>query len=132
MAKRLITCTVDQPVREVVELMLKHRISGLPVVDDKRCLVGMVSEADWLLVLTSGAFHRHGYPSEIRVSRLMSTELHTIEPDLPLPAIAHRFLADRLKRLPVLDHGYLVGQVSRRDVLTAMVKLGGWDREPGG
>lgn len=130
MATRLITCTADQPVREVIALMLNHRISGLPVVDEDRQLVGMVSEADCLRVLTSSAFHQYGYPSEVPVSQLMTKEMHTIEADVKLPDVAQRFLAGRLKRLPVLTDGRLVGQVSRRDVLTAMVKMEGWDRDP--
>jgi CBS domain-containing protein len=122
MTRQLITCEPQQPLREAVRLLLKHRISGLPVVDAQRRLVGMLSEGDCMRVLAAETFHRDT-AAELAVSELMSTTLHWVGPDLDLFSIAERLSSGRLRRLPVLEDERLIGQISRSDVLRAVARM---------
>ena len=123
MTKDLHVCRPQQHVQEAIELLLKHRISGAPVVEEGRRLVGILSEVDCLRVLASGAFHETGYAEHLTVCELMSTEITSIAPDTDLYRIAGLF-RQRWRRLPVVEGGRLLGQVSRRDVLRCIRELG--------
>jgi CBS domain-containing protein len=122
MTRQVITCTPGQPLREAVRLLLKHRISGLPVVDAQRRLVGMLSEGDCMRVLAAESFHRDTV-AELLVSELMSTTLHWVGPELDLFSIAQRLASGKLRRVPVLEGEQLIGQISRSDVLRAVARM---------
>jgi CBS domain-containing protein len=120
MIKKLHTARPDQPVAEVVTMLLKHKISGAPVVDADRRLVGIISEKDCIKALTR-AVH-HDVPFSL-VSDVMSTDVITIGEDTHIMTMCHLFLSNPIRRLPVLADEKLVGQVSRRDVLKRTVAL---------
>lgn len=124
MTHRLITFQPDQHIREVVKTLLDKSISGGPVVDEENQLIGMISELDCLRALAGAAYEGH-YTSRDRLVRdEMSTKLLTIGPDDNVYTMAHLFETNSVRRLPVLEDGQLVGQVSRRDVLRAI--MGNW------
>lgn len=117
MARKLITFRTDTDVVDAIELMLRNRISGAPVVDDQGQLVGVFSERFSMRALLSMAYDQ--LPGA-RVGSYMNTDTARVIPhDLPLLAVAQKFLTTRYRRLPVVDGDRLVGQVSRRDVLRA-------------
>jgi CBS domain-containing protein len=120
MAKRLITFRADQPIDEAIKTLLKHGISGAPVVDDEHHLIGILSELDCLRTLSSDEFLGDEQEEAGLVGHFMSTEAQTIEPDLGVYRIAHHFITGAIRRLPVVEDGRLIGQVSRRDVLRAI------------
>jgi predicted transcriptional regulator len=120
MTKRLFTARRDQRVVEVVKGLLKHRISGAPVVDDARRVVGVISEQDCIKALMRAVHHR--VPFSL-VGEVMSTQVISISEDTHIMTMADLFLAHPVRRLPVVRDGILVGQVSRRDVLTTAVSL---------
>ena len=111
MTEHIVTVEPTTPVNDVVSLLLRHGISGLPVVDEKGNLVGLVSEYDLLKNFSEKR------PSNQPVSAYMNRELHTISPEDSAAKIASRFLAERYRRFPVVENGRLVGVVSRRDIL---------------
>lgn len=117
MATKLVTVTPKSTAAEAISLLLKHEISGMPVVDDDGNLVGVVSEKDCLKPLVDSQYFES--PST-RVADLMSTELTTVSPETGIMKIAGLFLDNSFRRLPVLENGRLVGQISRRDVLRAI------------
>ena len=86
--------------------------------------MGVLSELDCLRVLAGGEFYSDDHREEGCVKDYMSSEFRSIAPDVDLYALAQFFLAHTVRRLPVLEHGELVGQVSRRDVLRAIEELG--------
>ena len=120
MVRELVTVRPDTDAYDAIALLLKHRISGMPVVDESGKLVGMLSERDCLKTLLDAQYHN--MPTAL-VKDLMSTELRTIGPDMGIVPIAELFLNQKFRRLPVVDKGRLVGQVSRKDVLRAIQQM---------
>ncbi len=120
MARNLVTLRPEMPLFEAIALLLERDISGAPVVDAQGGLVGMLSEHDCLRVIAAGEFHDHGHYAETTVGALMNELSHTIEPSTDIYSIAAAFVRHRIRRLPVLENGQLIGQVSRRDVLAQL------------
>jgi CBS domain-containing protein len=123
MSKRLVTLKPNTPVMEAVRVLLRHKISGVPVVGDAGELLGVYSEFDCLRALANDEF-LEDHEEEETVGEHMTPRGHTIPPEMGLYRIAHAFVTLGVRRLPVLEGDRLVGQVSRRDVLRALDKLG--------
>jgi len=120
MVTRLVTLRPEMDVIKAVQLLLKNRISGAPVVDAQGRYLGVFSEKCSMHVLLDAAYEQ--LPSS-EVRAFMDTDAQTIEPDTHLLSIAQVFLLTPYRRLPVLESGELVGQVSRRDVIRASLDL---------
>jgi CBS domain-containing protein len=127
----------EESIARAVQLMLQNKISGLPVVDDKGQLVGIVTEGDflrrgelgtqrqrprWLEFLLGPGRLASEYvrASGQKVSQVMTTQARTITPETPLEDIVRLMESHRVKRLPVVEDGKLVGIVSRADLLHAL------------
>ena len=123
MTTSLITLRPEQPVHDAIKLLLKHGISGAPVVTTDGRLIGILSELDCLRMLSSDEFLGDEQEEGGRVEHFMTGNPRTIEPDLGVYRIAHLFLNGEVRRLPVVENGRLVGQVSRRDVLRAIDEM---------
>lgn len=120
MVTKLITLRPEMDVIEAVSMLLKNRISGAPVVEDNQKFLGVFSEKCSMHVLLDAAYEQ--LPSN-QVRAFMDTDAQTIAPDTHLLSIAQVFLLTPYRRLPVLEDGFLVGQISRRDVLKAALDL---------
>ena len=120
MAKSLITFRAGQSIDDAIKALLKHSISGAPVVDDDKHLIGILSELDCLRTFSSDEFLGDEQEQAGLVEHFMSTGPQTIEPELDVYRIAHHFINGSIRRLPVVEDGRLIGQVSRRDVLRAV------------
>lgn len=120
MTKRLVTLSPEMDVLDAVQRLLKNRISGAPVVSGDGHYLGVFSEKCAMQVLLDAAYEQ--LPSN-QIHFFMDTEAQTIEPDTQLLSIAQVFLLTSYRRLPVLEDGRLVGQVSRRDVMHASLDL---------
>lgn len=120
MSGKLVSFAPDTDARDAIHELLRHRISGAPVVDNFGNLVGMLSEFDCLpVILTSGYHGEPGGP----VSELMATEVETVDANTSILDMAELFMASGLRRYPVMLDNRLVGQISRRDVLRALEAL---------
>lgn len=132
MTREVITARPDTPVPEIARLMMTHEISGVPVIDASGALVGLVSEGDllrrvepgsggaksWWLRLFTDEAARDFVRTEGRHARdVMTTALHTVAPDTPLGEVARTLEKHRIKRVPVVEGGRLVGIVSRANLL---------------
>ena len=123
MVSRVITLRPDMEIFKAIRVLLSRRISGAPVLGPRGELVGMLSEKDCLKILASRTFHEDTLPGAV-VRDFMSTgNLVTTTPDTDIFSIAGLFLKHVYRRLPVIDGGRLVGQVSRRDVLKGIEEM---------
>ncbi len=121
MTTGLLTLKPDMPIFHAISMLLKNRISGAPVVDQSGKLAGILSEKDCLRVFANEAFFSQNAGG--LVSDYMSINIMSIDPDDDVFKAADIFLKNSFRRLPVVDDGRLVGQISRRDVLKASLQI---------
>lgn len=113
----LVTFKADMDLFRAIDTLLVNRISGAPVVDDEGHLLGLLSESDCLRGILSGSYHEEAGGT---VSSVMTVVVETIDADADIIKAAEHFIHKGRRRLPVMDEGLLVGQISRRDVLRAV------------
>ena len=124
MTTKLVTFLPDQSILEVMEAFAKHHISGGPVVDDAGFLVGIISEADCLKQISESRYFNQPILDK-RVDSYMSKEVETIPHDMSIFDAAERFIKNNRRRLPVMKNDIMVGQISRKDIVIAALKLSG-------
>jgi len=118
MVRNLITLAPEMDALEALDVLLRNRISGAPVVDHNGVFVGIFSEKSCMRFVVSIAYD--GMPST-DVGSLIEVDPPTICEETDLLTIAQTFLTESCRRLPVLDaSGRLRGQISRRDVMRAV------------
>lgn len=122
MSKKLIKFHPDQHMDEVIETLLKYRISGGPVVDDDGNLVGVISEGDCMKEVVRGKYNNMPHLSGT-ASEYMSTNVISTTPETNIFDLAKQFLDMRIRRFPVVDMGKLVGQISQKDIMRAVYKM---------
>jgi CBS domain-containing protein len=122
MKRKLITFHPDQNINEVMETLLKQRITGGPVVDDQQKLVGIISDTDLMQVIGDSRYHNMPVGDKT-VSDYMSTQVATIDSETDIFDAAGRFLKSGHRRFPVIEDGKLAGQISRMDVIIAATNL---------
>ena len=120
MATNLITFTPDSNVMDVVNALLEKRITGAPVLNNRKEVVGMIDDKTCLKLLVASEYYNSPL-SEQTVSNYMDDVLTTVKEDISIPEAANIFLETKYKRLIVVDeNGKLAGQISRRDILRAI------------
>lgn len=118
MVRNLITLSPHMDSLEALDVLLRQRISGAPVVDDDGHFLGVFSEKSCMRFVVGMAYD--GLPST-EVGALVDRDPPTITEETDLLTIAQTFLNESCRRLPVLDaDGRLRGQISRRDVMRAV------------
>jgi CBS domain-containing protein len=147
MTPQVISVEADASVMQAVRLMLQNRISGLPVVGAKGELVGVVTEGDFLRRGELGTQRRRSRWLEFlvgpgrladeyvrasgrKVNEVMTPDPVTITEDTPLDQAVELMERHRVKRLPVVRDGRLVGIVSRANIMRALVSLAREARAP--
>ena len=119
MTTDLISTDPDDSIETAISLMLKHGVSGLPVVDGSGHLLGVVSEFDLLELVWDPK------TTKDKVYNYMSREVRTIDEDDDLTAAAERFRILSVRRLPVMRGGRVVGIISRHDLLRNILRARG-------
>jgi CBS domain-containing protein len=137
MVSPVITLKPTDMVREAAKLFLERHISAAPVVDDRGKVIGIVSEGDllhrveagtetrrpwWLRILASEETVAQDYikARAHRVENVMTRDVVTVSPDTPLQEVANLLESKRIKRVPVVSNGQLVGIVSRANIIQAV------------
>ncbi len=114
MTRPVVSVSPATALPDAIALLTEHRFSALPVVDDAGLVVGILSESDAL---------RAGYENRSRqVTEMMSTPVAVIGPGDDVSIAAERMLADRLRCIPVVEMGLLIGVITRRDLLRTMIR----------
>ena len=141
MTSQVVTATPQTTVEDAAKLMINNRISGLPVVDEDRRLVGVITEGDLLRRAETGTERQRSGWSEWfspnsrlasefiksharRVADVMSGDVVSVTQLTTLGEIADLVEARRIKRVPILHDGKLVGIVSRADLLRVLASGG--------
>jgi CBS domain-containing protein len=147
MTTNVVSVSEDTPIHEVVGLLLRHRISAVPVVDAAQSVVGILSEGDllrpkgssrsgterpwWLEAVFAGKtveFEKtHGRPA----GGAMTRNVISVDYDTPLNEIAELLERHHIKRAPVLRDGKLVGIISRANLLHGLANTIIEQHEPG-
>ena len=119
-AKKLITFQVDTEIMEAVVTLLKNQITGAPVLNDRKELVGLIDDKDCLKVLFDVVYHNQPVKNST-VSHYMTNVMKSISSSANILDVADTFLTTKYKRLLVVDeNGKLQGQISRHDILRAI------------
>ena len=118
MSTNVVTVSPDTTILEATNILVKHNITGLPVVDKKNRLLGIVSEKD-LLRLTYGLKTRSyaSNDSPKTVQEVMTKEIVTFDEDDSLSDIIKCLMENNFRRVPILSGDKLVGIISRKDLL---------------
>jgi CBS domain-containing protein len=119
MKTHLVTLRGEESILSAAQTLVKHQLSGAPVVDQDYKLLGIMSERDCLLPLVDSAFESDPIPT---VAARMTKDLRTVGPETDVMTIAQEFAQHPIRRLMVVEEGKLLGMVSRRDFLKAVVQ----------
>ena len=122
MTTNLITFSPNQKVHSVVEAIIKNKISGGPVVNEKNELVGIISEGDCLKQLSDSRYYNMPLEEDL-VENRMARDVETIDGNMDIFDAANKFLNSKRRRFPILVNGKLVGQISQKDILKAALEL---------
>lgn len=105
MSRNVVTVPASAPIGEVAKILSEKRITGLPVVDDAGNVVGVLSEYD--IISRQGA----------TAADIMSTQVISVTEETDAEEVAHLLTNRRIRRVPILADGKLVGIVSRSDLM---------------
>ncbi len=111
------TLRPDTEIHNAINLLLRKRVTGAPVISEAGEFVGILTEKDCLKLIAKGA-----EPQITRepVSKFMTTEVVTVQPDMDIYYAAGLFLQYEFRRFPVVENGKLVGAITRFDILRAI------------
>lgn len=124
MTRDLITFKPEQTVEEVIQILIKNKISGGPVVNQNNELIGIISEGDCLKQISESRYYN--MPMEQHtVENRMAKNVETIDGNMNVFDAANKFLESKIRRFPIVENGKLVGQISQKDILIAAIELKG-------
>ena len=118
MCEALITFKPETDLFEAINTLVDNGITGAPVIDSGGKLVGLLSEADCLRAILTLTYHEEEMGGV--VGDYMVDEVHTVNYDADIIAVAEEFINNGRRRLPVVKDGKVIGQISRRDILRAV------------
>jgi CBS domain-containing protein len=108
MTREVITAPPTLPVKDLAMLLVKNQVSGVPVVEERGAIVGLVSEAD--IIAKKG--------KDVRA--IMSPQVFSVDEGATIEEIAQLMTKQRIKRVPVMRDGKLLGIVSRADIVNSI------------
>ena len=114
MSRKVVSFDVRDDVGDVVAVLLEHKISGAPVLDKEKRVIGFVSEQDFIKEMLNTAFY---CDLTANAGDVMSREVATVSPDMSIASLAEMFDTAKPKVYPVVEQDKLVGIISRSDVL---------------
>ncbi|MBW8038804.1 MAG: CBS domain-containing protein [Planctomycetes bacterium] len=124
MKTEVITVKKDTGIYEAIRIMVENNITGLPVVNDDMSLAGVISEKDVLKLL----YNIEDQPGE--VENFMTKGVVTFGQDDSLIDITECFIKNYFRRVPIMANGKLVGIISRKDIISYILKLRHKDKQP--
>jgi len=123
MLAKPITVKPGMNIQEAAQKILEHKVSGVAVVDDDNNLVGMLSELDCLQAIVN-AVYNGGTPGAALVEDVMTKDVEVNKPGDDIIGVASAMLDHKQRRRPVVENGKLIGQVTCRQLLSALNDFG--------
>lgn len=137
MTKEVITVGADEKVENVVKLLMEYNITGLPVVDESKHIIGIITEGDliyrsnelkmprYLSILDSYIFFENPNNLEKQIKKMigyvvrdvMTEKVITGDIEDTVEKLANLMTNHKVNRIPIVENGVLVGIVSRRDII---------------
>ncbi len=117
MSRNVVTISPNSPIYEALELLKKHEVSGLPVVDNQNKIVGILSEKDVLGILINDKLD-----VKDTVSDYMSRDVIFFNENDNAIDVCKFFINSHIRRVPIVNKGELVGVVSRRDIVLLIME----------
>jgi len=115
MQKKVVTVTEDEGIQKLCKILTQKKLTGLPVVNKKKTLVGFVSERDII-----AAFGKQTC-LDMTIKKIMTRKVKTVDPDDPLVAASKIFQQFQIRILPVAKNGKVVGVIARKDMIEHML-----------
>ena len=125
MTTKLITFQPAQTIHDVIATLIKDKISGGPVVNDKNELIGIISETDCIKHISDSKYYNMPMDNSHSVANNMVSEVETIDKNMNIFDAATKFINSGRRRFPIIENGKLIGQISQKDVLKAALKMKG-------
>lgn len=138
MTREVISVAPDTTLREIAELLIRHRISGVPVVDANRHVIGTVSETDLIdeekrrqklprlmlfgvwTVPEDAVERAFDQGDDLTAQDMMTRQPLTLPDHTPAREVAQEMVGRKVNRIPITHDDRLVGIVTRADVLRAL------------
>ncbi len=125
MTTKLITFSADQSIHEVIAALTKYKISGGPVVNSKKELIGIISETDCIKHIAESKYYNMPMGRIHTVEKNMVADVDTIDKNMNIFDAANKFISSGRRRFPIVENGRLIGQISQKDILKAAMKVKG-------
>jgi len=128
MSTNPITITAETTMTDALRTMREHQVRRLPVLDEQGRMVGIVSEKDLLYASPSSAtslsiYEMHYMLTRLKATELMTSDVITVAPDVPLEEAARIMTDNKIGGLPVLENGKLVGIITETDIFKVFLQL---------
>ncbi len=141
MTKDVITVAPEMSVKDAAKMLFSLNISGLPVVDEHKKVIGMITEKDIIaMAMPSYVSHLGDFAylldtepfakkiaeaDKIQVRDVMRKDVICVTEDTPVPEVAKLMITKKVRRLPVLRGGRMVGIIARSDIVKEIAKKTG-------
>lgn len=120
MTSAMITLKPQTDIIEAAQTLQEYRLSGAPVLDDHKRLIGFLSEKDCLHTVLSAVYNQdYGDLVEDR----MTQSIKSVHPSENITDVAERFLKDGVRVYPVVEKEVLIGMISRQNILNAFCEM---------
>ncbi|MBN1621262.1 MAG: CBS domain-containing protein [Endomicrobiales bacterium] len=117
MSKDVITISPDATLVDAIELLITKEISGMPVINAKNKIIGIITEKDLINFAFSGNLRN------TKVKEAMSTKVTTFSPDANVDEIAIAIAHNKFRRVPIVENDEVLGIISRRDIIRVALKI---------
>lgn len=125
MDKTFLKLNYSTPIIEAIETLDKNRLFGACIINEKEEVIGILSEKQCLKVFHDAMNGDNDTPlDQITVNKVMYPQYTTIHSSIDIVEAAQIFMKNSFRRMPVVDSGILVGQITRRDLVRAIQKFG--------